>query len=360
MVATARYTEFDPDVKVAQERLKTDPAFRAASDASLAAQMAEFRRTHPGGGMGFFDFLGDVAGTVVDVAKTAAKTVYQGPQTLVGLPSLQTITGIDPVEKLFSGNFGGLLGDVAKIGTIVATGGAAAPAVLGGPLLGGVLAKVAQGDYAGAGLGLLGSIMNKGVPAGGPPRPAPPPPGSMVRPAAGGGSPLYFTPSGRPVPALPTRIPIRGPSMNLGTALNIGGPYGLSYSSGSGYGSVRAGGSTGISVAQARSALLANASDRAGFRITWPKLLYMLLHFGIAIVKQLTGLDESQILFLQVNRPHRGKLGPHFRTVEKRVRQAQGYRARVARLAHALGVSRGPTGAHAHLPSRHRRRRRSK
>ena len=347
MAAPARYVEFDPEAAAATIRQRTDPAFNALVQTSLDAQMAEFRRTHPGGGMGFFDFLGDVgsaigsaASTVFDVAKTVVPKLTQ-PQTIVGLPSLQQATGIDPLGKLFGGDFLGGLTDVAKIGSIVATGGATAPAVLGGNVLGGALGKIASGDYAGGILGLAGTVFqNKAFP----PRPAPPPaPGSLTR-----------TPSGRTIPPLPTTIPLTlnpGGTM-LASTFSIGGPKGLFYNSGptgggalsggSGYG-VNVGPGTGFNVAQARSALLKNASENAGYRLGWKKILQLLFCAGLDYTMQTTGLSAPQLLFLYVNRPHRGRRGPHLKTIAKRARQVQGYRRSIARIGRIIGL-----GAHHH------------
>jgi hypothetical protein len=157
---------------------------------------------------------------------------------------------------------------------------------------------------------------------------------------------------------LPTTINLRPPS----TQFSLGGPYGINYlSSGGGGGSFTppsgyAAGSI-TTVGQYRSMLLQQASAAAGFRISWKKLLYILLHFGIEIAKKLTQLDDSAILWLWSTRPHRGRRGPHLNTIAKRARQVQSYRHRIARIARILGAGRHFHQQRALPPPRRRSRR---
>lgn len=149
----------------------------------------------------------------------------------------------------------------------------------------------------------------------------------------------------------------------MGTVISLGGPMGINFSSG-GSGSAAFTPPQGYTagniqtVGQFRSMLLKTASQKAGFHVTWKKLLFLLMHYGLAIVKQLTGLDETTILWLQMNRPHKGRRGPYLRTIEKRVRQAAHYKKRVAHVAHELGLHTRASGQTVTVPHRRKRARR--
>lgn len=314
--------------------------------------------------MGLFDFIGDAAEAAIGIVN---KVVPGGVGGLVGGVLGGPIGGNIAVAapSLFAGDLGGAFGAVLKAN--VQAGQAVLPLLGGGPAtsaifggasglfgspapggggLAGIISSVSKGDWTGAAGGVLGLLAPKKPAAA----VAPP---SLLNNAAWPTGPGPTMAAPRRIPALPTSIAIKEPTM--ASSLSIGGPYGINFSGGGGYSNVNTG--NGITIAGARSALLQNASSNAGFRITWPKLLYMLLHFGIALVKQVTGLDESQILFLQMNRPHRGRRGPFLRTIEKRVRQADGYKRRVAKVARMLHVVGG--GASRALPARRSYRRRS-
>lgn len=160
-----------------------------------------------------------------------------------------------------------------------------------------------------------------------------------------------------PRTALPTTIPLRVG----GTSFSLGGPYGLNFSSGGGSAPPTPTGwnaSGATSVAQVRSQLMAVASSALGYRISWKKLVWMLLHLGLAVVKQLTNLDDAAIAYLWTTRPHRGRRGPHLNTIAKRARQVQHYKHRISKIARILGS----VGPHHHtapaLPPARRRRRR--
>jgi hypothetical protein len=318
----------------------TSPAgkrlYETGTPEQIKAVVDSARRTTGGFGMGFFDDIISAAGSV---ASTIGNVVRQLPTPVQQLiPFGSTIA---QVGGLASGGLPGLAGVLAQQGQTYA---GPAASILGVPALGGIFNQVI-----GAGGRALGL---PGFPSNGPFLPTVPsftgggmPPG-VFGSGGGGASRTIGAPMLSPLnPSLlnqrnilPTSLTLRDPLPTLGglTPTNANG--------------------CPMSVGQFRAGLLRQASQAAGFRITWKKLLYILLHFGIEIAKRLTQLDEPAILWLYTTRPHRGRRGPHLNTIAKRARQVQSYRHRIARISRILGAGRHTRAASA-APRRRKGRR---
>ncbi len=269
--------------------------------------------------MGFFD---DVVSGIGSLAGAAAGVVRAIP----GAQFTPLGAAATAVGDFASGGFAGLAGNVLGRATSLAPlVGSALGAPQLGTLAGSILGRLSPaGSFGG---GFMGGQPNPGALAVG---------ADPSLPYGGTMNPALMN-LGRS--QLPTTIPLRAPISQTGL-INLAGGFG-----GGGSPSVtNVGGGSCYSAplyfGSTRSQLLRAASANAGFRITWKKLLYILLSFGIEVAKRFTGLDEGAILWLYTTRPHRGRRGPHLRTIAKRARQVQGYRHSIARIARVLGAVR--------------------
>jgi hypothetical protein len=297
--------------------------YETGTPEQISAAVALSKARDSGGGfMGFFD---DLAGAIGGAVNTVGQIAGAAGRVIGSVPGLENLvpfgSTISAVGSLASGGIAGLAGNMIGRAQTLA------------PVAAGILGLPPQvGQLAG---GLLGRLNI-----------APPPPTGFTGGGGGGsgGGGASRTIGDLPMLAplnpnllnvgrniLPTTIALRDPSMMslVGPTVGPGGVALPANASG-----------CPMSVGAYRSALLRQASAAAGFRISWKKLLYILLHFGIEIAKRLTQLDEASILWLYTTRPHRGRRGPHLRTIAKRARQVQGYRHSIARIARIIGAGR--------------------
>jgi hypothetical protein len=286
--------------------------------------------TPPPGGGGFMSFFDDVFSAVGDAVHTVGNIAQVGARVVNSIPGLNlTPIGsvISDAGALAGGGVQGLAGNLIGRAQTIAP---VAASILGVPQLGGIASSV---------LGRIGGVIN--------PQPAPftfTPAGGGGGSGGGGASRTIGVSDMNPAllnqgpNALPTTTQLFIPGRSLAS-------LGLPLPQVGGLPTTTNG--CPMSVGAFRSSLLRQASANAGFRITWKKLLYLLLHFGIEVVKRLTQLDESSILWLYTTRPHRGRRGPHLRTIAKRARQVQGYRHAIARIVRVLGGVR-----HSRAPAR--------
>lgn len=106
------------------------------------------------------------------------------------------------------------------------------------------------------------------------------------------------------------------------------------------------------------AALLKQIARNIGHRVSLAAAVSLIFKLGWQAASQALGVPPQGLMALVVAKrtSHRGRLGPHLRTIERRCRQADGYRRRIAKLAGKVHAHRTSSGS-GYFPRRHRRRR---
>jgi hypothetical protein len=90
--------------------------------------------------------------------------------------------------------------------------------------------------------------------------------------------------------------------------------------------------------------VLKTMSQALGFRVTRKKLFRLIAELGLNFVLRAANITPAAMLELYGKRKKRGSRGPHLRTIEKRVRQAAGYKHRLQRALSHVNALRGGGG----------------
>lgn len=104
------------------------------------------------------------------------------------------------------------------------------------------------------------------------------------------------------------------------------------------------------------AALLKQIARNIGHRVSLAAAVSLIFKLGWQAASQALGVPPQGLMALVVAKrtSRRGRLGPHLRTIERRCRQADGYRHRIAKLAGKVHAHRPSSGGF--YPRRRRRR----
>lgn len=150
---------------------------------------------------------------------------------------------------------------------------------------------------------------------------------------------------------------------DTGDNLGVGPPVQLRSQGGGRYGIMPVPGMPMVPRGSVRpwlSLLLKTIANNVGHAVSARAVLALVMKWGWQAASQALGVDAGSLLKLFVlkrtARYGRGRLGPHLRTIERRCRQADGYRRRVARLAGRIHAVARHAAARPFYPRRRRRR----